>query len=67
MSAGAKIRIAGRLKLRIDYRVFLLGDPPDSARGSESIGTRSVRRRVSTSLSEAVRRLACPQDTVSAV
>jgi len=51
MSAGAKIRIAGRLKLRIDYRVFLLGDPPDSARGSESIGTRSVRRRVSTSLS----------------
>src|SRR6202008_2802066 len=32
IGAGAKIGIAGRLKFRIDYRVFLLGDAPDAGR-----------------------------------
>ena len=33
IGGGAKIGLAGPLKLRLDYRVFLLGDAPDAARG----------------------------------
>lgn len=30
---GVKIKLAGPLRLRWDYRLFLLGDTPDAARG----------------------------------
>jgi hypothetical protein len=33
IGGGVKIGIAGPLRLRIDYRVFLLGDAPDATRG----------------------------------
>src|SRR5262245_14453599 len=46
----AKIAIAHRLKLRIDYRVFLLGDTPDAARG---FGVYRHPHRVSAGLSVA--------------
>jgi hypothetical protein len=32
IGGGVKIRIAERLKLRLDYRLFLLGEPEDASR-----------------------------------
>ena len=32
IGGGAKFRIAERLRLRVDYRLFLLGDPEDASR-----------------------------------
>ena len=31
--AGAKIKLAGQLRLRLDYRLFVLGDAPDASPG----------------------------------
>lgn len=33
LGGGAKIWLAERLRLRLDYRIFLLGDAPDASRG----------------------------------
>jgi len=35
IGGGVKFRLANRLGLRLDYRVFLLGDAPDAAPGFE--------------------------------